>query len=421
MLPVEAQTQPPPSAAPREDAGGEITSKLWLNTHLRLRPRHPWYTPPPSDNLPKPLTKHMLNPPDPPFTCAQHWTCTTSTNHVVGCASGFLAASAFPTTCVDASQITISGFTSSSWNYETAFCIDATAPACVTLLFPGGPPPSQFRCQPTATLISLLSVPWDVAASQGISESFPTATSTGESDLPTEKSPPPSTAESTPPRPLETSKTSPTTTAKASTTNPNPSSTGAIAGGIVGGIALLLLLALLWYLFRKNYPKKRTSPPFREPEYNPQYMQGYGRQISPKHIPIELTGCGHGGAGPSSGYPPADFRAQERVGFGLGSMMYVDGNGEHQPRKSMETVTEESAGGSSRVGESSGMGRGRGCRRRRAWVVLEEEWVWIRGRGRWMLVVSAARRGCPIRVRGTLSLMVWRGSGRLRRRIWQGR
>lgn len=106
----------------------------------------------------------------------------------------------------------------------------------------------------------------------------------------TEKSPPPSTAESPPPRPLETSKTSPTTTAKASTTNPNPSSTGAIAGGIVGGIALLLLLALFWYLFRKNYPKKRTSPQFREPEYNPQYMQGYGRQISPKHIPIELTG-----------------------------------------------------------------------------------------------------------------------------------
>lgn len=38
-------------------------------------------------------------------------------------------------------------------------------------------------------------------------------------------------------------------------------------------------------------------------------------------------------------------------------MMYVDGNGEHQPRKSMETATEESAGGSSRVGESSAMGR----------------------------------------------------------------
>lgn len=168
----------------------------------------------------------------------------------------------------------------------------------------------------------------------------------------------------------------------ASTPPPRPASPssfqvtrpGAIAGGIVGGIALLMLLALFWYLFRKNYPNKGTSPQFREPEYNSQYMQGYGRQISPKHIPIELTGYGHGGAGPSSGYPPANFRAQEREGFGLGSMMYVDGNGEHQPRKPMETVTEESAGGSSRVGSRRGWvgggdadGGGRGwCWRRSA-------------------------------------------------------
>lgn len=304
----------------------------------------------------------MLKTPDPPFTCAQPWTCTTNRKHVVGCASGSSAASAFPTTCVDGSQITISDVRSSMWNQETAFCIDATAPACVTLLFPGDPPASQFRCQPTATLISLLSVPWDVAASQGFSASFPPATSTGETVLPTETSPPPSTAESTSPRPLETSKTSPTTSAKPGTTNPNPSNTGAIAGGIVGGIALLLLLPLFWCLFRKNYPKKRTGPRFREPEYNPQYMHGPGRQISPKHIPIELTGYsprhyGPGGAGPSSGGYPPGFPAQEREGFGLGPMMYVDGNGEHQPRKSMETVTEESAGGSSRVGESSAMGR----------------------------------------------------------------
>lgn len=265
-------------------------------------------------------------------------------------------ASSFPTTCVDASQISISEFTPGIWNWNTAFCIDATAPACVTLLFPGDPPASQFRCQATPTLISLLSVPWDVAASQSSSESFPTATSTGEGVPPTETTPPPSTAEPTPPRPLQTSKTSPTTTAKASTTNPNPSNTGAIAGGIVGGIALLLLLPLFWYLFRKNYPKKRSGPPFREPEYNSQYTQGHGRQISPKHIPIELTGYGHGATGPSSGYPQG-FQKQEREGFGLGPM-YVDGNGEHQPGKSMETVTEESSGrGSSRVGESSAMGR----------------------------------------------------------------
>jgi len=94
-------------------------------------------------------------------------------------------------------------------------------------------------------------------------------------------------------------------------------------------------------------------------------MQGQGSGNSPKHIPIELTGYnrrdygpgGSGpGAGPSSG--PADFQREAREGFGLGSV-YMDGNDEHQPGRSMETVTEESGGGSSRNEQSSAMGRPR--------------------------------------------------------------
>ncbi|KAK0754358.1 hypothetical protein B0T18DRAFT_484853 [Schizothecium vesticola] len=337
MRPMEVQPRPTPSASLREDLGGGTTSNLWLNPH----------------------------------------TCAWGPNPDVGCASGTSTASAFPTTCVDGSQITISEFTSSSWHKETAVCIDATAPACATLLFPGDPAASQFRCQPTATVITLLPVPWDVAATQELSTFFPAGTSTGDGALFTETSPPPSNAESTSEHPLATSKTSPTTVPKAST--PSASNTGAIAGGVVGGIALLLLLPLFCYLFRKNYPKKSTAGQQpraagpddgagaewrgRESVYNPQYIQGRGSGNSPKHIPIELTGYnprdyGPGGSGPSvgPGFGPAHLQRQETEGFGLGSV-YMDGNGEHQPRRSMETVTEESGAGSSRSGQSSAMGR----------------------------------------------------------------
>lgn len=50
MLPMETQTQPPPSAAPREDPGGDITSELWLDPHTCAwgPDTNGTYTPPPS-------------------------------------------------------------------------------------------------------------------------------------------------------------------------------------------------------------------------------------------------------------------------------------------------------------------------------------------------------------------------------------
>ncbi|KAK1826542.1 hypothetical protein QBC39DRAFT_386594 [Podospora conica] len=357
MRPMDSPPQPTPRATLGEDPRNtSTTSNSWINANTCG-----WGT----------------NPGDDPFTCDPPYTCITNMQNIVGCMDGMTPAleSDFATTCIAVAESNPDAATqhesrvlhghdtdpSDPYGPETAVCSETDAPACVTLLFPGDPPASKFRCGTTAQVITVNSVPWNITAIESVSR--PPPSPTGDTARPAETSPSqvPSTAESA--SPLATTKTSPpTTTAKADTHS--SSNAGTVAGAVVAGILFLVLLSFLgWYIFRKKSPKKVNMGPYMQQPPSGGFfddLAARGRTRSrrramgksPKHIPIELDGynprdCppggpfspgdyGPGGAGPSSG--PA--RQEREGGFGLGSV-YVDGSGGYKPGTSMSDVQEE--------------------------------------------------------------------------------
>lgn len=201
------------------------------------------------------------------YKCVSPLSCSTNTEDVVACATDGLEQ--FYTVCLNYEAVQSSKCTSAG--PQTGCCQDADQPECGTFVWTGTPARSMFKCFSTATLISMLDEPQFVIdasrSSASASSSSAEAASRSSAEAASRSRDGPSTVVAT------------TTSADGSTSTitsvlgseasasagagagsgggsgdgGSSTNTGAIAGGVVGGVAFLSLLALLlWYLMRKN-------------------------------------------------------------------------------------------------------------------------------------------------------------------------
>lgn len=112
------------------------------------------------------------------------------------------------------------------------FSIGETAPACITYLWAGPTPLSMYRCYATTTLIAMIDEPQFV-----VDERTRTTSSTSSTSSPTSSSTS-TTSSSTPPAETTTEAPPPPPVEREGGTN-----TAAIAGGVVGGVAGVALIA----------------------------------------------------------------------------------------------------------------------------------------------------------------------------------
>lgn len=244
-----------------------------------------------------------------PYVCDSPLACTTNTDAVVACTSD-----QFYTACFNY-DASVSG-KCESVGPKTGCCGASTEPACGTFIWTGTPVRSMYKCFATSTVISMIDEPQYVLDAQrssasaassssaaaaasrssasaaaasraseigGSSVTITTTASDGSSTTFTAVAGGTGSASGVS---LVTSQQYTTTGADGSTTTytaiaetsgaagsagsdgssggssgsgGSSTNTGAIAGGVVGGVSFLLLLLLLWYLLRKKSNKFSLS------------------------------------------------------------------------------------------------------------------------------------------------------------------
>ncbi|KAK4141233.1 uncharacterized protein C8A04DRAFT_39266 [Dichotomopilus funicola] len=178
------------------------------------------------------------------FTCASNYRCATDTNEVVGCTSDG-AANPFFTVCLDYQAVKAGAC--ESVGSQTGCCMSSTAAECITYLWPGSTIKSMYRCYSERAVITMLETP------SGLSETTTTTTSS------TRSKPTTATTESS------SSSAAPGQTESVGppipTNSGNSNNTGAIVGGVVGGVAVLALIAggIAFFVIRSRKKAKESG------------------------------------------------------------------------------------------------------------------------------------------------------------------
>ncbi|KAK4164284.1 hypothetical protein QBC43DRAFT_49380 [Cladorrhinum sp. PSN259] len=181
-----------------------------------------------------------------PFVCTASETCTTNTDRVVACETGGQTTGFF-TMCFDYDAYTKGAC--SGMGPKTGCCWTSSIGACITYIWAGPTARSMYRCHTSPTIVTMLDVPRSaLEATISTSSSSMIITSTS-----------------------STSSSSSGTSSSSSSTNtgtnsPDPdnkkkSNAGAIAGGVVGGLAGAAVLAgsIIFILIKRRGPKP-SSP-----------------------------------------------------------------------------------------------------------------------------------------------------------------
>ncbi|KAH8890033.1 hypothetical protein GQ53DRAFT_179664 [Thozetella sp. PMI_491] len=179
------------------------------------------------------------------LTCGKGWTCTYNPTWLVGgcCDPNGDGTCPLITKCLDSTQSSLYTLT----NSYTAYCGQSSAPFCATITYADFKGYSAFLC----------------SAKKTVEAAYVNPTSIPSSSTPTTTTQPPTTTSSS------STSTSFSSTSTSTTPSPTPapdsgSSTpvGAIAGGVVGGVAVLALVAFgIWWIMRKSKKDKAANAP----------------------------------------------------------------------------------------------------------------------------------------------------------------
>ncbi|KAK4172336.1 hypothetical protein QBC36DRAFT_247755 [Triangularia setosa] len=171
-----------------------------------------------------------------PFVCGTSMTCSTNVDNVVGCLSSDDTGPFF-TVCLDYQAVRSGLCNPSSVGPQTGCCASSTLPACIMYLWPGPKPKSMYLCHTKQGVQTMLDVPRSILdASTRSTLTTASATSSAPTDTGTD-TPIPATGN-------------------------DPVNAGAIAGGVVGGVACLALVAgaIAFFLIRRRNNKSNPSP-----------------------------------------------------------------------------------------------------------------------------------------------------------------
>ncbi|KAL1835381.1 hypothetical protein VTJ49DRAFT_6825 [Mycothermus thermophilus] len=175
-----------------------------------------------------------------PFTCDSPYTCRTGSNNVINCMSSD-EVDHFPTVCLNYQAVTGGACESADW--MTGCCSSRSWPECVTYLMSSGSSMySMYRCGKTQSIVTLLSTPWLGSSSSSSSSSSTSIATTTTSSSSSSSSSSSTTIAST------------TSTSDTATSESSSAPVGAIVGGVVGGLAVLGIIAggITWMILRNR-------------------------------------------------------------------------------------------------------------------------------------------------------------------------
>ncbi|KLU91092.1 hypothetical protein MAPG_09615 [Magnaporthiopsis poae ATCC 64411] len=224
--------------------------------------------------------------PSSPFTCDDGWTCSTDTNHIVGCTT----TNYFPSFAICYDYEAQRSGRCSSLGALTGCCSFSDYPACGTFLWVESTPRSMLRCMTSATIISINDHPQFVVDAAATTSSSQSTTTTG-SDL----------------VPLSTISDGAGSSGSAGGGGIHIGALIAAIGGVIAMIFVMLLV--LFCVYRKRGPKDRHR---QDRDDRP--------TIS---APIPMTDLPPAAFAQQVRSPPRDPAADELVRESLGSDPYV--------------------------------------------------------------------------------------------------